>query len=193
MIKIGITGGIGSGKTVVSRLLEIMDIPVFYADSEAKKITATSPVIRKKLTAAFGTALYKNGTFDKAYFATIIFNDKKALEQANAIIHPEVGIAFEHWAERQKQMLVAMEAAILFESGFDKHMDRIITVVAPVEIRTHRVMERDNVSKEQVQARMSNQFTDEEKAKLANYVIINDGNHSVISQTVHILQRMKNK
>ena len=192
MIRIGITGGIGSGKTIVSRLLEIMDIPVFYADIEAKKITATSVVIREKLLATFGRDLYKNNELDKVSFSRIIFNDRRALTQANAIIHPEVEKAFESWAEKQNSLFVAQETAILFESGFDKYMDQIITVTAPVETRISRVMKRDSIDREHVLTRIQNQTSDEEKNKRANYVIVNDGNHSVISQTVSIMRQIQN-
>ena len=189
MIKIGITGGIGSGKSIVSKLLEVLGIPVYIADVEAKKIV-TLPDIKKKLTNAFGKMLYINGELDKAYLASIIFNDKKSLQQVNSIIHPEVKKDFITWAEYQQKEMVGIESAILYEAGFEKEVDCIITVTAPLAIRIFRVMKRNNLSQEQVKDRINNQLSNEEKAKHANFIIINDDKRSVIPQVLNIVQQL---
>ncbi|MCD7973284.1 MAG: dephospho-CoA kinase [Candidatus Azobacteroides sp.] len=190
MIKIGITGGIGSGKTVVSRLLEVMNIPVYYADTEAKRLTESSPLIKEKLTALFGKEIYKNGFLNKALLASLIFNDKEALSQTNTIIHPEVATDFERWATEQNSPVVAIEAAILFESGFDKKTDLVITVSAPLPLRLFRIMQRDGLSEARILERMGNQLPEEEKIRKADFVILNDEKQSVIQQTLLFLNKI---
>ncbi|MCL1943327.1 MAG: dephospho-CoA kinase [Candidatus Azobacteroides sp.] len=190
MIKIGITGGIGSGKSVVSKLFEIMGIPVYIADIEAKKITASSPEIKKQLTALFGEDLYSDGMLNKQRFASMIFNDKKALEQANGIIHPEVRKDFNRWAERQKKPVVAIETAILLEAGFEKETDRVIVVTAPVDLRVFRVVKRDKMPEEKVEERMNNQLSDNERIMYADDVIVNDDKTPVIPQVLKIFKQI---
>lgn len=143
MIKIGITGGIGSGKSVVAALLELSGIPVYIADTESKLLTATSPVIREKLVALFGEELYTADGLDKKRLASHIFGNPERLGQVNAIIHPEVNRHFLAWAERQNAPVCAIESAILFESGFNRVVDTTLMVYAPMEIRIRRALERD--------------------------------------------------
>lgn len=171
---IGITGGIGSGKTTVAKMFEAKGIPVYYADDEAKMLTATSPEIRELLIELLGEETYKDGVLDRKYMADKIFNDKVLLEQANAIIHPRVADHFVQWVENHKDHpYVLKEAAILFESGSYKHCDKVILVITPKEIRIQRVMDRDKVSRQEVLARMKNQWSDAKKRKLSDYVIQN--------------------
>ncbi len=191
MIKIGITGGIGSGKSIVSRLFEMLGIPVYIADAEAKKITSDSSEVKKKLTDLFGENTYPNGILDKQYLASIIFNNPVALSQTNAIIHPEVRKDFEKWANHQHVPVVAMEAAILFEAGFDKDMDKLIVVTAPTDIRIKRVTKRDNISKEKVMERINNQITDEDKIKQSDFQIINDDKIPIIPQICKIVDEIR--
>src|SRR5690606_22215644 len=150
---VGITGGIGSGKTTVAKMFESLGIPVYYADDEAKNLTATSPVIREGLIGLLGEETFKNGVLDRKYMAGKIFNDKDLLEKANAIIHPQVALHFENWVSNQSTPYVLKEAAILFESGSYQQCDKTILITAPEDIRIQRVMERDGVSKEEVLAR----------------------------------------
>jgi dephospho-CoA kinase len=186
---LGITGGIGSGKSTVSRILSVMGIPVYIADDESKNLTANSPVIRAKLTEAFGNNLYESGKLNKSLLASYIFNDKSKLAIANAIIHPEVDAHFREWVElRHHEPIVAIEAAILYESGMDRFADRIIVVYSSLEERLKRVMERDGTTQEKVMERINSQMPDEEKLKLADFVVYNDENHSLIEQCLDIIE-----
>lgn len=194
MLKIGITGGIGSGKSVVSELFRIHDIPVYDADSQAKRLNDTSPAIREKLIAQFGTHIYTENKLNKSAFAAIIFSDAEKLQQANAIIHPHLLEDFEQWcAQRKHKSIVAMDAALLFEADFVDAFDAIIVVAAPENIRMARAMKRDHASQAAIKARMARQLPEEEKIKFADFVIENDGNHSLIKQTAAILHTLKTK
>jgi dephospho-CoA kinase len=193
MIKLGITGGIGSGKSTVSEIFSLCGIPVYIADAESKRLVATSPVIKEELTALFGEDLYKGGILDKALLASLIFSDRKKLEKVNAIIHPEVKTDFDRWLfQNRHHKLVAQEAAILFESGFSKFMDKIAMVYAPPELKIERTAARDNVSYDAVLERIRSQMPDEEKIKLSDFVIVNDGTKSLIGQVVNIIKQLNN-
>ncbi len=187
MLKIGITGGIGSGKTVVSEIMKLMGIPVYSADVESKKITETSSVIKEKLIGLFGPDIYKDNRLNKPLLASYIFTDKGFLEKVNAIIHPEVGKNFRQWLEvHETYPVVGHEAAILFESGVDKLLDKVIMVYTPLELRIQRAMERDNLSREKITERISNQLPDDKKSELSDYIINNDGSVSLIKQVYDI-------
>ncbi|MDR0333498.1 MAG: dephospho-CoA kinase [Dysgonamonadaceae bacterium] len=183
MTKVGITGGIGSGKSVVCELFRVHDIPVFDADAEAKKLNDTSPVIREKLTQLFGNDLYENNRLNRQKLASFIFSNSENLQKVNAIIHPEVAACFEKWTNEQKNApIVVIETAILFESGFDKLVDKTVTVYSPKSDRVERVVKRDNTDIVQIEARMKNQMPEEEKIRLSDFVIINDNHKSLIEQ-----------
>lgn len=183
MIVAGLTGGIGSGKSVVASLLRVCGIPVYIADDESKRLTLTSPAIREGLTGLFGKEIYlPDGLLDKRLLASCIFNDAKALEQVNAIIHPEVKRHFQEWVARQTSGICVMESAILFESGFQTAVDISVMVYAPPALRISRVMGRDAVSQQDVMRRIGNQMPDEKKKELSDYVICNDGKHPLIPQ-----------
>lgn len=192
MIKLGITGGIGSGKSTISEIFSMFDIPVYIADIESKRIVAESPIIKDKLISLFGDDLYKNSILDKVKLANLIFNDKAKLEIVNSIIHPEVKKDFEQWVEKNKQYpIVAQEAAILFESGFNKLMDKVVMVFAPLEMRIQRTMIRDKMPFEKVAERIKNQMPDEDKVKLSDFVIVNDGTISTIEQVSKIIHKLE--
>ena len=190
MLKIGITGGIGSGKSIVSKLFELSGIPIYYADIEAKRITENSAEVKIQLTKLFGTDLYSGNTLNKQRFASVIFNDAKALQQAENIIHPIVKEEFRQWVKRQNKPIAGIEAAILVEAGFDREVDQVITVTAPMDIRIARVINRDNTTKEKVLERISNQLSDEEKVKRSDYVIINDDKIPVIPQVLDVIKQI---
>ncbi|MDR1719285.1 MAG: dephospho-CoA kinase [Dysgonamonadaceae bacterium] len=190
MIKLGITGGIGSGKSVVAKALVSIDIPVYNADDEAKRITATSPVVMDALTARFGAQLYTDGILDKQLFASCIFSNKSHLATANSIIHPEVLKDFLTWAEQQQKTIVAIESAILFESGFDSTVDRILTVTAPVEIRIERLIRRTGLKRDNIEARIANQWPDERKIEKSDYVIYNDELQPILPQLESIVSQL---
>jgi dephospho-CoA kinase len=188
MIKIAITGGIGSGKSVVCEIFRLHGIPVFDADMEAKKLNDTSPVIREKLMQLFGNDLYENNLLNRQKFASFIFSNPENLQKVNSIIHPEVAAHFEKWTNEQKKTpLVVIETAILFESGFDKLVDKTVTVYSPKSTRVKRVAKRDNTGAKQIEARMNSQLSEEEKIKLADFLIINDNRESLIKQVEIIL------
>lgn len=193
MIKLGVTGGIGSGKSVVCDVLRLHDIPVYDADLEAKNLNDTSPVIRKKLTESFGQDLYRNNRLDREKLAHLIFNNEENLRTANSIIHPELAKHFMEWAEQRKQHpVVALDAAVLFEAGFQSVLDKTIIVLAPLEVRIERAVKRGNLTKEQITARANSQMSDKEKAELADFIIQNDGQHSLLEQVDKILQVISN-
>ncbi|OYU80360.1 MAG: dephospho-CoA kinase [Flavobacterium sp. BFFFF1] len=170
---IGLTGGIGSGKSTVAQMLMSKGVPVYFADDEAKKILYT-PVAMSLLRREFGDEAFTDGTPDRRKIANIVFNDPEALAALNKIIHPLVKIDFEQWLAKNKHApFVVREAAILFESGSYLDCDKIISVSAPVETRIERVMQRDNMLKEAVQQRISNQLTDEERNLRSDYIIVN--------------------
>ena len=188
MKTIGLTGGIGSGKSTVSHLLGIMGVPVYVADTESKRLVNTSPHIRKQLIAAFGSQLYKNGELDKAMLASLIFGNKENLQYANSVIHPAVFNDFRQWAERQTQSSFAViESAILFDSGFHETVDVTVNVSAPLEIRIRRVEKRDRVSRETIQARINSQIPEEARNRLSDYVILNDETSALIPQVENLL------
>lgn len=191
MIKIGITGGIGSGKSTVAELLKLHRVPVYNADEETKKLNNTSPFIRKQLMKHFGDDLYRNNELDKKKFADIIFNDAEKLKLANATIHPEVLKHFINWCnEHSDYPIVALEAAILFESNFHKYLDKVITVYSPLDVRVERVSKRDNVSTEMVKSRISHQMPETEKIGMSEYVIFNDSQTSLIEQVSKLLEEI---
>ncbi|OJV37764.1 MAG: dephospho-CoA kinase [Bacteroidia bacterium 43-41] len=193
MIKLGVTGGIGSGKSVVCDVLRLHDIPVYDADLEAKNLNDTSPVIRKKLTQSFGQDLYRNNRLDREKLAHLIFNNEENLRTANSIIHPELAKHFMEWAEQRKHHpVIALDAAVLFEAGFQSVLDKTIIVLAPLEVRIERAVKRGNLTKEQITARANSQMSDKEKAELADFIIENDGQHSLLEQVDKILQVVSN-
>ena len=191
MTKIGITGGIGAGKSVVASFLKATGIPVYIADDESKRITSTSPKIREQLVKKFGDELFSESILNRALLASLIFGNKENLSLVNAIIHPEVLSDFDEWAAKFKnKAFVAMESAILFESGFDKNMDMIITVTAPVEERIERILKRNKTTREEILSRISNQLPEEIKCMKSDFVIYNDNNRAIIPQLEKILKQI---
>ena len=174
-IKVGITGGIGSGKSKVCQLLEEKGYPVFYSDEVAKKLVQTHPEIKKQLIHLLGANVYENNQLNKPFLASKIFGDDAIRVQVNHIIHPIVRATFADWAESQLSTIVFNEAAILIETGTYKTLDFTVLVVAPKEVKIQRVMERDGVSEAEVEARMNKQWSDEQKIPFADFIIHNDG------------------
>jgi len=192
MRKVGITGGIGSGKSVVSDLISLMGVPVYNADAESKRIVNEDTEVRVGLLSLFGTAIYgADGQLDKQMLAGQIFTSKEHLLQVNGIIHPAVARDFFAWSKLQTTSIVAIESAILFDSGFCRLVDVTINVSAPADQCLTRVMLRDGLSLQQVRNRMDNQMTDAERNSLADYSILNDGIHPLIPQVNHILNLLR--
>jgi dephospho-CoA kinase len=185
-MKLGITGGIGSGKTSVCRVFNTLGIPVFSADPEAKLIMENDEGLRRRINSIAGKNLYINGSLDRAELAALIFNNQILLEKVNSLIHPVVLDHFKKWEQEQKAHYVIMEAAILFESGAAKHVDKIAVVIAPAEERVNRVISRNKLSREQVLERMRNQIDDETRIKLSDWVIYNAENDLIIPAILRI-------
>lgn len=187
MIKVAVTGGIGSGKSVVCKIFEKIGIPVFNADFEAKKLINTSRTIHDKLVSLFGAAIYQsNGDIHRKKMADLIFNDNFALQKVNEIVHPEVRKRFIEWGKEQNSPYIIQEAAIIFESKQTQSFDKIITVTAPLELKIERVIKRDQVSKEEVYKRMQSQLPDEIKIAKSDFVIMNDEVEMIIPQIIEI-------
>jgi len=194
MIKVGITGNIGSGKSTVARLFEMLDVPVFYADQKARLISERIDVlyeIKKK----FGDKVFAaDGSLNRKAVAAIVFSDTKKLSDLNSIIHPRVKIFFNAWCNlHQSSPYILHESAILFESGLDYLCDRIILVTAPEEIKIHRVMQRDLLSRQEVIGRMSNQWAEAKLLRASDFKIVNDDCASLIEQVVQIDSILKSK
>jgi dephospho-CoA kinase len=188
MLKIGLTGNIGSGKTTVSKIFEIVGIPVFYADDAAKNVMVNDEILIDGIKAAFGEqAYFDDGALNRKHIADIVFNDPAQLAKLNSLVHPATFRAFDAWVKEIKDVpYVLKEAALLFESDSYKLCDYTIMVQAPLETRIKRVMQRDGLSKAEIENRDSNQFTEEKKTKLADYVIVNDDKHLVIPQVLEM-------
>lgn len=188
MLKIGITGGIGSGKSTVCRIFELLGIPVYYADTAAKEIMHTDGELKEKVMSHFGTHIYKDGKLDRAELGKLVFNDKEQLNILNSFVHPATIKHSEEWAARQTSPYVLKEAALLFESESFHYLDRIIGVFAPQSLRIQRVMKRDNVTREEVVARINKQIDENIKMRLCDYVIHNDEQQLVIPQVLSLHQ-----
>ena len=186
MIKVGLTGGIGSGKSIVARIFNVLGIPVFDSDREARELMQIDPELTSLIRERFGASIYIDQQLDRKRLGAIVFNDPKALDDLNSLVHPAVRKAFSDWADRQSSPYVLMESAILMESGGYKNFDRIIVVSAPEELRIQRVMKRDGSGEEAVRARMRNQAGEEERLKIADHVIVNDDSQLVIPQVLSI-------
>jgi len=186
IIKRGVTGGIGSGKTSVCRVFGVLGIPGFSADNEAREVMDVDTGIMLRLNTITGKNLYSGGALDRAELARLIFNNSNLLEKVNALVHPLVFGRFREWVKRQEAPYVIMEAAILFESGASDMVDRIATVVAPAEQRVDRVIHRSSLTRDQVMERIRNQIDDNEKIKRSDYVIRNSENDMIIPSILRI-------
>jgi dephospho-CoA kinase len=185
MLKIGITGGIGAGKSTVAGIFKVLGVPVFDADATAKNILNTDPILRERIVTAFGSETYKNGLLDRKYLATLVFNNPDQLAKLNALVHPATIEAADKWASRfTDKPYIIKEAALLFEAGTNEGLDYIIGVTAPKELRITRVMARDQVSREEVLSRMQHQLDDTEKMKRCDFVIDNSDASLVIPQVL---------
>jgi dephospho-CoA kinase len=188
MVVVGLTGGIGSGKTTVAKMFETFGIPVYIADIEAKLLMNRSKVIKRKLKQLLGDEAYVNERLNRPFIAKKIFNNKELLQQMNAIVHPKVASHFKRWLKKQSAPYIIKEVAILFENGSYKDCDFTITVTAPKEEKIKRVIKRDNSSKEKVSAIMSNQWSDAQRIELSDFVIKNQNLDETkkLAEEVHV-------
>jgi len=191
-LAVGITGGMGSGKSTICKVFALLGAPVFEADIVAKELINSNSEIKEKLIELFGSDIYfQTGQLNRQKLAGYIFNNNGLREKVNQIVHPEVRNAYKAWKTRQQTSYVIHEAAILFESGFYKLMDFTILVSAPEEMRIERVVKRDDVLVEQIKARMAMQWSDEEKRKLATLELANDNKNVLIPQIIEIDKKLK--
>ena len=186
MLKIGLTGGIGSGKSTVAKVFEILGIPVYYADPEAKRLMNEEPSLRKAIIGLFGPEAYNDRELNRPYIASVVFKERSKLESLNALVHPVTIANSESWMQQQKTPYAIKEAALIFESAVDKHLDFVIGVSAPAFLRIQRVTSRDKVTSEEVGKRMENQMDEKEKMKRCDFVILNDERTLVIPQVLEI-------
>ncbi|MFO7616912.1 MAG: dephospho-CoA kinase [Bacteroidales bacterium] len=191
MKSIGLTGGIGSGKTLVSRIFKILGIPVYEADPAARALMETHPLIREKLTSWFGDPVYLGDRLNRTVLAGHLFSNPGALEQVNSLVHPLVVQDYIQWVNTQSgKPYVLHEAAILFETGIYHKLDATILVTAPEHLRIERVMERDRTTRDKVVERLTNQWPDSRKEQLADFIIRNDGHTAILPQVLDIHQRI---
>ncbi|MFW5644965.1 MAG: dephospho-CoA kinase [Bacteroidota bacterium] len=187
MLKIGLTGGIGSGKSLVSRVFKHLKIPVYESDIEAKRLMNTVDSLKSGIISVLGEKAYEKGILNRKYIASVVFNDPEKLHSLNELVHPAVRDDFIHWTkEHLEYPYVIQEAAILFESGFDRFFDFIIYVFADEELRIRRVMHRDSVKREDVLKRMKQQLPEENKKKLSDYILLNNEGNLILPQVLDL-------
>ncbi|MBS1917292.1 MAG: dephospho-CoA kinase [Bacteroidetes bacterium] len=186
MLKVGLTGGIGSGKSTVAKIFETLGIPVYYADEAAKRIMNEDEQLRQGIIKNFGEDSYIDNTLNRAYISQQVFNNKEKLALLNSLVHPATIRDSEEWMQRQTTAYAVKEAALIFESGVDKYLDYIIGVTASEELRIERTMNRDMISSEEVKNRINNQMNEEKKMNLCDFVIHNDGQQALLPQVLSL-------
>ena len=192
MLKIGITGGIGSGKTTVAKVFEVLGISVYYADDAAKRLMNTDEELKKKIRLQFGNDTYKDGKLDRKHLAEIVFNNPEKLQLLNALVHPATLQDAEKWMLNQSAAYSLKEAALIFESGAHEHLDFVIGVTAPAPLRIQRTMQRDGITREDVIARMDKQMDETIKMKLCDFVIKNDEQEMLLPQVIALHEKLVN-
>ncbi|MBC34564.1 MAG: dephospho-CoA kinase [Bacteroidetes bacterium] len=190
-LRIGLTGNIGSGKSSAAKAFEVLGIPVFYADDESKSLLNTAEV-QNEIIEIFGKEIVDNKKVDRLKLASIVFTDKEKLSQLNQILHPRVYELFIEWVNEQNSLYIILEAAILFESGFDKYVDKTINVFAKKSSRIRRVSKRDNIDRESIQDRMDNQWSDAKKKELADHNLDNNDNEMLLPQILKLHKSLLN-
>jgi dephospho-CoA kinase len=186
VLRVGLTGGIGSGKSTVAQIFEVLGIPVFYADDEAKRILNEDEELKQAIIKNFGDESYKDGMLNRNYIASIVFNDKEKLELLNSLTHPATMRNGEAWMNKQTTPYAVHEAALIFEAGVNKRLDYVIGVTAPEALRIKRVMERDNVKGDEVKKRIDRQMEEDRKMNLCDFVIINDEQQLLMPQVLQL-------
>ncbi len=190
MLKVGLTGGIGSGKTVVSNIFRILGIPIFNADQAAKKMMAESPEVRELLIKEFGEETYTDERLNRPFLAAQVFSESYKLDRLNAITHPLIIDAANRWMRSQTAPYIIKEAALIFESGSGAHLDYIIGVFAPMHMRLKRAMDRDQVSEEAIRSRMKRQISDTIKMKLCDFILVNDEQKLLLPQVLALHKQL---
>ena len=189
MLRIGLTGGIGSGKSTVARIFSVLGIPVYDSDSASKRLMIEDQELKKKIIENFGEASYTNGSLNRKYVSEQAFSDPKKTELLNSIVHPATIKDAEEWMKKQQAPYIIKEAALIFESGSNKFLDKVIGVSSPISLRIERTMKRSNINSEQVKVRMDLQMNEEQKMRLCDYVIINDEQQMLIPQVLALHEK----
>ena len=190
MLKVGLTGGIGSGKSIVAEIFKVLGIPVFDADIEAKKVMQGDPVLKQQLIIEFGEETFTEGELNRPWLAAQVFNNVFKLDKLNALVHPATITAANNWMNAQSSPYVIKEAALLFEAGSAGNLDYIIGVAAPEHLRIQRIMQRSNYSREEIKSRMSKQIADNIKMKLCDFVLVNDEQQLLTPQVLVLHERL---
>jgi len=190
MLKVGITGGIGSGKSTVARVFETLGVPVYNADDAAKRLMQEDPELKEKISLLLGDESYKDGQLNRTWISANIFGKPEKVQALNALVHPATIKDAHEWMSKQTTPYSLKEAALIFESGSEKELDFVIGIYAPEELRIQRVIKRDDTSREAIQQRMRNQLNEEEKIKRCDFVITNDDHQLVIPQVLAINQQL---
>jgi len=190
MLKIGLTGGIGSGKSTVGHIFEVLGVPVYYADVAAKRVMNDNAELKSAITGAFGDGAYQDGHLNRAYLAGAVFNDTEKIQILNSLVHPVTIRDAADWFGQQRAPYAVKEAALIFESGADKMLDYVIGVSSPESLRIQRAMERDKISADAVMSRMQQQLNEPEKLRLCHYIIFNDERQMVIPQVLALHDKL---
>ena len=191
MLRIGLTGGIGSGKSTVAHVFEVLGIPVYYADIEAKKMMHHDEELKQQIIQHFGAATYHNNILNRKHLASLVFDNKEKLALLNSLVHPATIRHGKQWMEKQKTPYAIKEAALIFESGTQEHLDYVIGVTAPLPLRIQRAMQRDNITREEVLHRMKNQINEDIKMRLCDFIIRNDEQELVIMQVLSLDRKLR--
>ena len=190
LLKVGLTGGIGSGKSTVAQLFEVLGIPVYYADTEARKLMNENKDLRQAIIENFGKEAYTNGALNRKYISSLVFSDPLKLELLNSIVHPATKKDGENWMRRQKTVYAIHEAALIFEAKVSDRLDYVIGVSSPQELRIKRAMERDHVTRDEIVKRMTKQLDEEIKMKKCDFVVINDEQQLLIPQVLELHEKL---
>ena len=189
MLKIGLTGGIGSGKSIVAQMFAVLGIPVYFADEVSKRLMVENEELKWAITSHFGNGAYTDGILNRPYLANLVFNDGEKLSLLNSLVHPATIADAAAWMQKQAAPYIIKEAALIFESGSNKDLDYVIGVDAPKELRINRAVARDNVSTTQVEARMNKQMDEDEKLGLCDYIIVNNEHQMIIPQVLALHEK----
>ena len=189
MLRIGLTGGIGSGKSTVARIFSVLGIPIYSADDASKRLMAEDAELRNSIISSFGNESYTDGILNRKYLSDQVFNDSEKIKLLNSLVHPVTLRDAAEWMKKQKTPYVIKEAALIFESGSQKMLDYVIGVKAPLALRIERTMKRDNVTLHEVNARIDLQMDEEEKLHLCDYLIVNDEKQMLIPQVLALHEK----